>query len=883
MKKTKQVLSIILAVVMVICAVPVMQAGAATNTPYYNWKQYDNAWGGNYIGSKTIKAVGCVATSIAMLIVQAGFRNESNFDPGTFVSEMKAINGFSNNDIYWAKVSQISGCSGFTYAGSYSLTGTESQKIAAIKQRVDAGYSVVCSVKNEAHKVAVRSASSSRVTMMDPASTETDLYGYYSASNSTRMYLYQGKGSYTPDYEDLGEHFWAYIIKRDSWKHLECAGYNVQLAAGGNDSHDPKQIWEFTKQSDGSYVIKNAYGDRCIDAEGWGTSNGTNVCANGSNGTTAQKWYIVKNEDAFYLKTSYSDMVMDVTSNSNEPGANVELWTKNTSEAQRFSIYKLTADGINYSKPAKPAASTISVKTLGTSNTKTVLQWTASPLKSTNFDKRVYDIRIWKGLSTDGSAYHTKLGLTGATYEITLPEGSYTAKVYAVNAKYYEWWAGSSEITFTIQGSALVPASTPANIGNVFYATIETLNAWKPIQTDYKTDSYVRLASSVHNQNSAHQFWRFERQNDGSYSIRSTQDGNCLEFHNGERYENAPVSAHNTWWNGAYQKWWLYESGNGGFFIKSDHYTSEGWYLTLKDNNPADGTPITMCKLTGNANQVWGIYKGNEIQLKAPTLTVKEGTSTTATQFSWEHIFGAKEFKVDVWKNQYSEGKAPDYTSTVTTTSGSIQLPGGTYEARVTASNFWESYTSQGISFAVESEHAHAYSSVITKSATCITTGVETLYCFCGDISTETIPINSNNHVNTMNVAATPSTCTTQGYSFGVYCNDCKKYISGHEAQPLAAHQTTLINAKAATYDATGYTGDQYCAVCKQTITYGTVIPKLTKPDEPTNPTQPTNPAPQPQPQPSGGCAYCGQTHTGFPGILIGFFHSILALFGLRK
>ena len=30
-------------------------------------------------------------------------------------------------------------------------------------------------------------------------------------------------------------------------------------------------------------------------------------------------------------------------------------------------------------------------------------------------------------------------------------------------------------------------------------------------------------------------------------------------------------------------------------------------------------------------------------------------------------------------------------------------------------------------------------------------------------------------------------------------------------------------------------------------------------------------------------CKYCGGTHTGFPGVLIGFFHSILALFGLRK
>ena len=55
----------------------------------------------------------------------------------------------------------------------------------------------------------------------------------------------------------------------------------------------------------------------------------------------------------------------------------------------------------------------------------------------------------------------------------------------------------------------------------------------------------------------------------------------------------------------------------------------------------------------------------------------------------------------------------------------------------------------------------------------------------------------------------------------------------------------------------------------------------------PTEEPDPTQPATQPttqQPQPSGKvCKYCGGTHTGFPGILIGFFHSILALFGLKK
>ena len=215
----------------------------------------------------------------------------------------------------------------------------------------------------------------------------------------------------------------------------------------------------------------------------------------------------------------------------------------------------------------------------------------------------------------------------------------------------------------------------------------------------------------------------------------------------------------------------------------------------------------------------------------------------------------------------------------------------GDFSAYVTAWNDCGYIDSSRVNWTVYNpNHTHNYSASVTKAATCSTTGLRTYHCTvkgCSATYNEPIAINPSNHVNTKSVAATASTCTVRGYTAGVYCNDCKKYISGHTEQALAAHKVTTINAKDATYTAEGYTGDTYCTVCKQTLSYGTVIPKLTKPDEPTNPTNPTNPTqptnPAPQPQPSGGCAYCGQTHTGFPGILIGFFHSILALFGLRK
>ncbi len=74
----------------------------------------------------------------------------------------------------------------------------------------------------------------------------------------------------------------------------------------------------------------------------------------------------------------------------------------------------------------------------------------------------------------------------------------------------------------------------------------------------------------------------------------------------------------------------------------------------------------------------------------------------------------------------------------------------------------------------------------VTTAATCKAKGVKTYTCQ-NDAShkrTEDIAVNASNHVNTKTVPATPATYDAIGYTEGVYCNDCKKYISGHTEIP---------------------------------------------------------------------------------------------------
>ncbi len=172
----------------------VQPSGTVSPTPqtrgeYRTWKQNDSRWGNAYIGSRTMSSRGCAITSVAMLAVKGGFESETSFNPGVLLQRLKNVGGFANNDIYWGSVKHA--VSGMDYQGKVNLSGSMSNKIATIKRYADAGYLMVVAVKDFGHWVAVDSATSSKVTIMDPACNATDLFGTYSASGVVQIRLYK--------------------------------------------------------------------------------------------------------------------------------------------------------------------------------------------------------------------------------------------------------------------------------------------------------------------------------------------------------------------------------------------------------------------------------------------------------------------------------------------------------------------------------------------------------------------------------------------------------------------------------------------------------------------------------------------------------------------
>ncbi len=186
----KRLFSCALAVLLVVCTAPI--ALAATDTPYYNWKQYDAQWASVTLYKQSMKEVGCLATSVAMLAVQLGLCSEKEFDPGVFAADMRKADGFTaDDDLIWEKLPAA--VQGLRAENAWAaLSGTQAEKNAKLKQYLGQGYGVAVAVKSGGHWVALRGTKDGRVTMMDPASTATDLFEKYAASGVSRVALLRG-------------------------------------------------------------------------------------------------------------------------------------------------------------------------------------------------------------------------------------------------------------------------------------------------------------------------------------------------------------------------------------------------------------------------------------------------------------------------------------------------------------------------------------------------------------------------------------------------------------------------------------------------------------------------------------------------------------------
>ncbi|MBQ9531405.1 MAG: leucine-rich repeat protein [Eubacterium sp.] len=106
----------------------------------------------------------------------------------------------------------------------------------------------------------------------------------------------------------------------------------------------------------------------------------------------------------------------------------------------------------------------------------------------------------------------------------------------------------------------------------------------------------------------------------------------------------------------------------------------------------------------------------------------------------------------------------------------------------------YTTYTCDECGYSYIDDHTEALghswnSGVITKGATCVSTGEKEFVCaVCGASRKESIPVYSANHKNVVTDAAVSPTCTESGLSEGSHCEDCKVVITEQQTVPATGH-----------------------------------------------------------------------------------------------
>lgn len=164
---------------------------------------------------------------------------------------------------------------------------------------------------------------------------------------------------------DLGN-FYGRIGYNGGWLHTTGApipdgagqGMDVRVTTK-SDLSDPSQVWQFIRQSNGSYKIVNMATKWCLDVQTGKVRDGGNVWVwSIDHGDTPERWMITQasGQTGFRLVFAIDNRYcMDIPGGDVHEGANAEIYTRNANSWQFFTITEISNYNPNQT-PAKPEA-----------------------------------------------------------------------------------------------------------------------------------------------------------------------------------------------------------------------------------------------------------------------------------------------------------------------------------------------------------------------------------------------------------------------------------------------------------------------------------------------------------------------------------------------
>lgn len=194
--------------------------------------------------------------------------------------------------------------------------------------------------------------------------------------------------------KDAGNQKYGIVTKSSNFtKGLDAAnkgtadGTNVQQYSyyGGVN-----QVWTFEKVNNstttqptvngtipnGWYYIKNVNAQKYLQVDDNRGANAQNVEIGTGSGAAGQKWYVTNLGDGYVTLKSGLGYMLDVAYGENQDGTNVQIYTANNQDPQKFKIVQEANGNFGIVTKASNGQKALDVYNFGTSDGSNVCQWT---------------------------------------------------------------------------------------------------------------------------------------------------------------------------------------------------------------------------------------------------------------------------------------------------------------------------------------------------------------------------------------------------------------------------------------------------------------------------------------------------------------------------
>jgi N-acetylmuramoyl-L-alanine amidase len=422
-----------------------------------------------------------------------------------------------------------------------------------------------------------------------------------------------------------------------------------------------EQQFQITSVGDGYYKIVNVKSGKVLDVSNASRASGTNVWQYEWNGSDAQLWKILSAGDGTYYLQSKLGTVLSLASDTVSNGTNVQTGTLNYDVAQRWSLVSTSAslssatitDGVYEICAGVNSGFTLDISDASTANKANAQVYTRNSSMAQRFQ-----------ITSVGDGYYKIVNVnSGKVLDV-----SNASRASGANVWQYEWNGSNAQMwkildagdgTYYLQsklGTVLSLASnTVSNGTNVQTGTLSfgTSQRWTlvsaPLSTVTITDGVYEICSGVNsgfavdisssgmtdrtnaqaykrNNTKAQQF-QITSVGDGYYKIVNVNSGKVLDVAN-----SGTVSGTNVWqygWNGSdAQLWKFLDAGNGTYYLQS----KLGTVLSLASDTVSNGTNVQTGTIRYVASQRWSLEF---------VLTEKPATINETSNEIWSYLIKA--------------------------------------------------------------------------------------------------------------------------------------------------------------------------------------------------------------------------------------------------